>query len=101
MPLVGRLAVKVDGLLRVGGNAASQLIGLAKVELGVTIAFCGRFLPFGDCSGIIAGPPFPHAILDTCKRGRRQPGGDRKQSEEQTSELQSLMSTSYAVFCLK
>src|SRR3546814_1077850 len=44
MPLVGRLAVKVDCLLRVGGNAASQLIGLAKVELGVTIAFCGRFL---------------------------------------------------------
>src|SRR3546814_2801875 len=28
-------------------------------------------------------------------------GGDRRRSEEHTSELQSLMRTSYAVFCLK
>src|SRR3546814_4578153 len=32
-----------------------------------------------------------------CLRQRRQPG----RSEEQTSELQSLMRISYAVFCLK
>src|SRR3546814_4379874 len=34
----------------------------------------------------------------------RPPGytaGDRQRSEEHTSELQSLMRTSYAVFCLK
>src|SRR3546814_3467523 len=47
-----------------------------------------------------------------CRRGHRcrhQPGGDRGQagdrdpprSEEHTSELQSLMRISYAVFCLK
>src|SRR3546814_3223646 len=29
------------------------------------------------------------------------PGGDRQRSEEHTSELQSLMRISYAVFCLK
>src|SRR3546814_3918088 len=29
------------------------------------------------------------------------PGGDRVRSEEHTSELQSLMRISYAVFCLK
>src|SRR3546814_9391412 len=31
----------------------------------------------------------------------RHGGGDRKRSEEHTSELQSLMRISYAVFCLK
>src|SRR3546814_10158803 len=30
-----------------------------------------------------------------------QPGGDARRSEEHTSELQSLMRISYAVFCLK
>src|SRR3546814_9550253 len=34
-----------------------------------------------------------HAIVDLCAGGGR--------SEEQTSELQSLMRNSYAVFCLK
>src|SRR3546814_7698438 len=32
---------------------------------------------------------------------RRRPAADRLRSEEHTSELQSLMRTSYAVFCLK
>src|SRR3546814_6371852 len=41
-----------------------------------------------------------------CQQGRRQKGAEpqanyRVRSEEQTSELQSLMRTSYAVFCLK
>src|SRR3546814_9318866 len=31
----------------------------------------------------------------------RQPGRDDRRSEEHTSELQSLMRISYAVFCLK
>src|SRR3546814_7910612 len=37
------------------------------------------------------------------ERGRRKPGraGKRRRSEEHTSELQSLMRISYAVFCLK
>src|SRR3546814_4444818 len=33
--------------------------------------------------------------------GRCRPGGDARRSEEHTSELQSLMRISYAVFCLK
>src|SRR3546814_6883425 len=32
---------------------------------------------------------------------RRGPAGDRARSEEHTSELQSLMRNSYAVFCLQ
>src|SRR3546814_6897882 len=37
--------------------------------------------------------------IDEALRHRRRPGAAR--SEEHTSELQSLMRTSYAVFCLK
>src|SRR3546814_1917593 len=33
--------------------------------------------------------------------GRHRPGGYQLRSEEHTSELQSLMRISYAVFCLK
>src|SRR3546814_1684842 len=33
--------------------------------------------------------------------GREDDGGDQGRSEEHTSELQSLMRISYAVFCLK
>src|SRR3546814_8949891 len=33
--------------------------------------------------------------------GLRQVGGEARRSEEHTSELQSLMRISYAVFCLK
>src|SRR3546814_7430210 len=32
---------------------------------------------------------------------RRYPNGEERRSEEHTSELQSLMRISYAVFCLK
>src|SRR3546814_4419297 len=36
------------------------------------------------------------------RRGRaRHGGGEQQRSEEHTSELQSLMRSSYAVFCLK
>src|SRR3546814_5223021 len=35
------------------------------------------------------------------RRGRVRPGSGPRRSEEHTSELQSLMRISYAVFCLK
>src|SRR3546814_2367504 len=38
--------------------------------------------------------------LQRCRHERRH-GGARQRSEEHTSELQSLMRISYAVFCLK
>src|SRR3546814_2794715 len=43
-------------------------------------------------------------IVDEPDLGRETPGheaGARRRSEEHTSELQSLMRISYAVFCLK
>src|SRR3546814_1991162 len=38
---------------------------------------------------------------DAEAKPKRRRGGRRKRSEEHTSELQSLMRISYAVFCLK
>src|SRR3546814_10009676 len=38
---------------------------------------------------------------DGVRRARMAPGPPRPRSEEHTSELQSLMRISYAVFCLK
>src|SRR3546814_2092213 len=60
-------------------------------------------------------PARPHLTVDPGEqkkaRGQAQPGKDRRnaemigcavaRSEEHTSELQSLMRISYAVFCLK
>src|SRR3546814_1164302 len=44
------------------------------------------------------GPPAPHGAAAPSGAGRPISGG---RSEEHTSELQSLMRISYAVFCLK
>src|SRR3546814_5922461 len=38
---------------------------------------------------------------ERCGHAKRHGGGERGRSEEHTSELQSLMRISYAVFCLK
>src|SRR3546814_15155548 len=43
---------------------------------------------------------FRHAAVQFPRR-RQEPGHVRQRSEEHTSELQSLMRISYAVFCLK
>src|SRR3546814_6021645 len=53
-----------------------------------------------DCS---VGPPNPGMELRICdKEGKPvAPGEIGERSEEHTSELQSLMRISYAVFCLK
>src|SRR3546814_11355271 len=58
---------------------------------------------------IVIGDPGPDLMFDDrlYKRGAltlhalRNEVGDASRSEEHTSELQSLMRTSYAVFCLK
>src|SRR3546814_5216089 len=41
------------------------------------------------------------APCDPDQHGKRRHGTDLRRSEEHTSELQSLMRISYAVFCLK
>src|SRR3546814_3365048 len=57
------------------------------------------YIGFGGRDIGIAGP---EDLIDTRDRaGAEGERGDRLRSEEQTSELQSLMRISYAVFCLK
>src|SRR3546814_1403562 len=51
-----------------------------------------RRLALLDRQGAHAGAPADH---------RHHPGDRRRRSEEHTSELQSLMRITYAVFCLK
>src|SRR3546814_3065517 len=49
----------------------------------------------------LPGLLYPAAESALRRRGRRLSGAERTRSEEHTSELQSLMRISYAVFCLK
>src|SRR3546814_6784107 len=55
---------------------------------------CSR-VPLGWTDGDIA-----HGVFRLARLGA-PPAGDADRSEEHTSELQSLMRISYAVFCLK
>src|SRR3546814_20867698 len=52
----------------------------------------GAPAPDFSAPAYLAGEPFTYQLADALKHGR---------SEEHTSELQSLMRISYAVFCLK
>src|SRR3546814_9464934 len=57
------------------------------------IVYSGDFKIGGFALGVLTG----HLRSD----GNTEPGGTKARSEEHTSELQSLMRISYAVFCLK
>src|SRR3546814_7705897 len=63
-------------------------------HVGARFSFCGFFGA--------AGPRNTGVRRGTTNPGSHRPrGGSRSRSEEHTSELQSLMRISYAVFCLK
>src|SRR3546814_5252361 len=59
----------------------------------------------GDCHGVRSGRAKAFIFArapDLCRRWNIGPrGSSGRRSEEHTSELQSLMRISYAVFCLK
>src|SRR3546814_9733741 len=78
LPLAGLLAPFASLALRSLGVASRAFLGLAKLPAALLVRF-----------GLAGRQPID---------GRRR-GIDR--SEEHTSELQSLMRISYAVFCLK
>src|SRR3546814_9840214 len=96
----------------VHAEAAVDLVlgadALAHTKYPVAVRFCpdssGREGPDGACA--LRLPAFSE-VRRSIVIGRRvskkaaAPGGLRGRSEEHTSELQSLMRTSYAVFCLK
>src|SRR3546814_3586627 len=56
-----------------------------------------------DAAGLEGGHPVdrPPPVQPQAERRQRRRLGRHARSEEHTSELQSLMRTSYAVFCLK
>src|SRR3546814_7487024 len=74
-----------------GSEAARRAGGRARLEMAVHLSRTGR--RDGERAGAAGEPagPFPYLLLI----------GDEQRSEEHTSELQSLMRLSYAVFCLK
>src|SRR3546814_4745840 len=89
----------VDGLAGVGlaeiqrcGDAVRQF---GMIHLGTLLYLAGRW-PGGKS---LYGKVLSAAIVRQ-PRGTRLPSRSRR-SEEHTSELQSLMRISYAVFCLK
>src|SRR3546814_1155507 len=55
----------------------------------------------GKRSAILSGGPHAEAALRRPVQSARRPDLTGSRSEEHTSELQSLMRISYAVFCLK
>src|SRR3546814_3840825 len=98
----------VDRLLHVG----PQQIGLHRRALGAVDALDDAVLGIGGEAFVepeivpgrvgdeIARPAMRKLVRDHADQALVA-GDDRGRSEEHTSELQSLMRTSYAVFCLK
>src|SRR3546814_7684138 len=74
------------------GEQPRHLARALQVALRVRGETCARLGERGS---------FPHAGDDVVKRALVGASIERIRSEEHTSELQSLMRISYAVFCLK
>src|SRR3546814_4627442 len=76
--------------------------GQQAVEVGGSSAGKAQWQLRRRCRQAVAESIQPGGDLRRCAGGHRpQHGGDFGRSEEHTSELQSLMRISYAVFCLK
>src|SRR3546814_2837878 len=77
-----------------GGRGACLRRGSSGQRLGGFIHHC-----FGILRGVLHRACLLRGILRAC--GLEDGGHPARRSEEHTSELQSLMRISYAVFCLK
>src|SRR3546814_8098013 len=83
----------------------AQLVQIEADALGGRIGDQDRNQPLGPRDDI--GPVEPALALATARLAEREQTGQPRpgcpvfRSEEHTSELQSLMRISYAVFCLK
>src|SRR3546814_4559944 len=97
MSVVDASAMLADGVSVSPGAVvgAGAKLG-AGAEIGAN-AVIGEAVEIGERTRIGAGASVSHAIIGA--RVFLYPGVRR--SEEHTSELQSLMRISYAVFCLK
>src|SRR3546814_2537993 len=89
-------AITVDGLDAVESAAAEALAGgVASADVVLNILARSRSAPVEPS---IATPDHLQLHIEPIADAGRY---DRLRSEEHTSELQSLMRLSYAVFCLK
>src|SRR3546814_2698962 len=88
-----------------GGILDLSTIGLQwdglKLEGNGSLAVDRQMRPLGAMSGQIYGAAHGIDALQALGRMTDKEAGAAKRSEEHTSELQSLMRISYAVFCLK
>src|SRR3546814_8408984 len=74
----------------------------ARASLGCRSAFCGRAAVRVHARLFLCLAWSVHQLSDADRfRARADTVSDPNRSEEHTSELQSLMRISYAVFCLK
>src|SRR3546814_7577475 len=107
--VAGRAQVKPWGIefaLDCNGEAVARLPGLHRLHafLELEEAFAQRIEPraaFGGQLQPLAGAAKQDNAQMIFERSDLLADGSRGRSEEHTSELQSLMRISYAVFCLK
>src|SRR3546814_4143638 len=104
-----------DNIVLYGKDKPALLIltpgnGEAPSSNGVTVGFAASSQADVDAfhkaglaaGGVDEGAPGPRGHLPNAYAAYlRDPAGNKVRSEEHTSELQSLMRISYAVFCLK
>src|SRR3546814_4630296 len=87
-----------------GGRYPCIVDGKRAVAIGLD-ADLGKALRPVACKQRLAGEPAQHALQvahgGIARKRPRHRSIDARRSEEHTSELQSLMRISYAVFCLK
>src|SRR3546814_6194677 len=89
--LVGYSLAYAPGSGWLGGRAHLLLADLGALRDGLTVPE-SAFVLFQMALAMLAAGLLPGAVAERVRLGR---------SEEHTSELQSLMRISYAVFCLK
>src|SRR3546814_9968453 len=82
------------------GKPAAVFTSTASMHGGQESTLLSMALPLLHHGMVLVGIPYTEAALSSTRSGGT-PYGASHRSEEHTSELQSLMRSSYAVFCLK
>src|SRR3546814_1011283 len=95
--------------VRNGSQGPAHDRGAAPVSEAVTIGRATLYLgdsrdilpTLGEVDAVVTDPPYGIGITKSNRLAVSRGMGGKSRSEEHTSELQSLMRSSYAVFCLK